>query len=367
MPITQIPFQDPVAPPEKPQPEQLDLYASDDWETAYRELDRVPHLLIQLQDDLTRSRRREAVWISVIVHLVLFIMLWNFKLIEDRFWHPVTVVPANARRDRDVTFLTLPPDLQKAPHRPSAVISDKDRTEMSRHPEPNQKNVLITPPAGSRGARGPRQAQPTPPQTMAQAQPQTQQPQQQAPPQSAPRPQFQSNQTSQLQMPTRPNNDFSKYAGEMSAGSAIQQAEQAAAASRSGGGGGGDEGLGRGARGRQMGPLEILSDTQGVDFGPYLQRVVQEVKAHWYELIPQSAEMKRGKLRIQFSILKDGRVADLQLAQSSGDTSLDRPAWGSITGSDPFPPLPTEFGGQSLMLRFTYYYLGNNPDASDLQ
>ena len=66
-------------------------------------------------------------------------------------------------------------------------------------------------------------------------------------------------------------------------------------------------------------------------------------------------------------LLKDGRVADLQLAQSSGDTSLDRPAWGSITGSDPFPPLPTEFGGQSLTLRFTYYYLANNPDASDLQ
>ena len=367
MPITQIPFQDPVAPPEKPQPEQLDLYETSDWETAYRELDRVPHLLIQLQDDLTRSRRREAAWISIIVHLVLCIMLWNFKLIEGHLWHSVVVVPVNASKDKDVTFLALPPDLQKAPHRPSAAISDKDRTSMSRHPE-LEKNVLITPPAGSRGQRGPRPPQAAPPQqAMAQNSPQVQQPQQ-APPQSVPRPQFQSNQTAQLQLPPeRPNNDFSKYAGEMSAGSAIQQAEQAAAANRGGGGGGGDDGLGRGSRGRQMGPLEILSDTQGVDFSPYLQRVYQEVKAHWYELIPQSAEMKRGKLKIQFSILKDGRVADLQLAQSSGDTALDRPAWGSITGSDPFPPLPSEFGGQYLTLRFTYYYLANNPDASDLQ
>ena len=49
MPITQIPFQDPVAPPEKPQPEQLGLYDQQDWETAYRDLDaHVPHLLIQL-------------------------------------------------------------------------------------------------------------------------------------------------------------------------------------------------------------------------------------------------------------------------------------------------------------------------------
>src|SRR5271163_3085787 len=58
MPITQIPFQDPVAPPEKPQPEQLGLYDVRDWETAYRDPDaNVPHLLIQLQDDLSRSRK----------------------------------------------------------------------------------------------------------------------------------------------------------------------------------------------------------------------------------------------------------------------------------------------------------------------
>ena len=80
MPITQIPFQDPVAPPEKPQAEQLGLYDAQGWETAYRDLDddaRVPHLLIQLQDDLARSRRREAAWISIIVHLVLMILIWS--------------------------------------------------------------------------------------------------------------------------------------------------------------------------------------------------------------------------------------------------------------------------------------------------
>ena len=72
-------FMTPVAPPPPPsklQPEQLGLYDTQDWENAYRDLDaRVPHLLIQLQDDLTRSRRREAAWISIIVHLLLFIVL----------------------------------------------------------------------------------------------------------------------------------------------------------------------------------------------------------------------------------------------------------------------------------------------------
>ena len=197
---------------------------------------------------------------------------------------------------------------------------------------------------------------------MAQNQPQ---PPSQQPAQETARPQFQSNQTAQLQVPARPNNSFSKYSTGMSAGSAIQQATQAVAANRGmGGGQDGNFGLGTGAHGAQMGPFEVLSDTQGVDFGPYLQRIVQEVREHWYQLIPVSAEMKKGKLAIEFAITKDGQVAGLKLVASSGDVALDRPAWGSITGSNPFPPLPPEFNGPYLALRFRYYY---NPDKADLQ
>jgi TonB family protein len=167
-------------------------------------------------------------------------------------------------------------------------------------------------------------------------------------------------------MPPRPNaNSFSKYTQGMSAGSAIQQATQAAAAQRGGGGGeGGDFGLGTGAHGRQMGQLDILSDTQGVDFGPYLTRILQDVRENWYHLIPPSAEMKKGKLAIEFAITKDGNVADLRVVASSGDVALDRPAYGSITASNPFPPLPSEFTGPYLSLRFRFYY---NPDKADLE
>jgi TonB family protein len=369
MPITQIPFQDPVAPPEKSQPEQLGLYDQQDWETAYRELDaRVPHLLIQLHDDLQRSRRREAAWISLVVHLVLLIFLLNFTRIEKYLpWHPVVVLPHDFAKDKGITFLTLPPDEQKITRRPNTnVSSDKDRIATSRHPELDPKElrkILPSPPPGAPGLRGPNAAQLTPPQ---QAMPNPSiQPQQGG---ATPRPQFETNQNAQLQTPAQQKNSFSKYTQGMSASSAMQQAAQGAAVRRgTGGGEGGDLGLNRGARGRQMGPAEILSDTQGVDFSPYLQRLIQEVKIHWYQLIPESAEMKRGKLRLEFGILKNGQVAGLKIVQSSGDDSLDRPAWGSITGSNPFPPLPSEFNGQVLYLRFTYFYLANNPDPTDLQ
>ena len=371
MPITQIPFQGPVAPPPPPdpQPEQLGLYDSQNWEAAYRDLDaRVPHLLIQLQDDLTRSRRREAAWISIIAHLLLFIALWNLPLIEKTMGiHGVMVVPVSPMQDKNVTFLPLPPDLQKPAHKPNTnVLSDKDRIATSRHPELDPKELrktLATPPPGRPGFEGRRAQKPSP------ASPpiaQSPAPPQARPQQAGQRPQFESNQTAQLQMPAHPNNSFSKYAAGMSAGSAIQQAAQAAATHRGGGGGGqeGDFGLGTGAKGRQQGALDILSDTQGVDFGPYLQRILQDVRENWYNLIPESAAMKKGKLAIEFAITKDGKVADMRLVASSGDVALDRPAWGSITQSNPFPPLPSEFTGPYLALRFRFYY---NPDKADLE
>ncbi len=363
MPITQIPFQDPVAPPEKPQPEQLGLYDARDWETAYRDLDaHVPHLLIQLQDDLSRSRRREAAWISIITHLVLIILVVNFQRFEKYipFWHPAIVLPSQNVNNKDVTFLALPPDMQKVPRKPNTnVMSDKDRVAMTRHPELDLKELrksLVTPPPGRPGASGPpAQQQPTP--GIAQNQPVPQSQPQQAPNQEI----------SQLQTPSKPNiSDFRKYAGSMSAGSAVNEAARAAAATRGAGqqGSGGDFGLGTGAHGRQTGALEILSDTQGVDFGPYLQRILQEVKDNWYRLIPESAEMKKGKLSIEFAITKDGQVAGMKLVATSGDPPLDRAAWGGITASNPFPPLPTDFKGPYLALRFRFFY---NPDKADLE
>ena len=125
-----------------------------------------------------------------------------------------------------------------------------------------------------------------------------------------------------------------------------------------------DYGLAIGADGRQLGAIDILSDPQGVDFGPYLKPMLQRVRKNWYLLIPESAERKKGKLAIEFAITKEGKLADMRLVATSGNTTLDRAAWGGITASNPFPPLPSEFTGSYLALRFRFYY---NPDKSDLR
>jgi len=206
---------------------------------------------------------------------------------------------------------------------------------------------------------GPRAPQPDP---QAMAQNQTPAPQQGQ--QQTQRPQFQSDQTAQLQAPARPNNAFAKYGGGMTPGQVIQQAAEAAAARRGGGGQEGDFGLNSPSHGRQYGNLEILSDTQGVDFAPYLQRILQEVRENWYRAIPESAEMKKGKLQIEFAITKEGKVVGMHVTLTSNDVALDRAAWAGISASNPFPPLPSEFTGPYLQLRFRFYY---NPDRADLE
>jgi len=363
MPITQIPFQDPVAPPEKPPAEQLGLYDAQGWETAYRSLEddaRVPHLLIQLQDDLARSRRREAAWISVIVHLILLIGLFNIERLEKYLpWH-TAVVAKKLTNGKDLTFLELPSDLQKVPKPNTNIASDKNRVATTRHPQLDVKElrkILASPPPGAPGSSG--LPQPPAQSSAGLAQNQAAQP-------PAPDPQI-----AQLQTPAAPNisNEFKKFGGPMSAGSAIQDATRAVASKRGAGGQGnnGDFGLGTGAHGRQVGSLEILSDTMGVDFGPYIKRVVHDVRQNWISAIPESAEMKHGNLIIEFAILKDGSIAGMKLVTTSGDIPLDRAAWAGIQGSNPLPALPSEFGGQYLALRFRFYYNPTKEESEGLE
>jgi TonB family protein len=366
MSITEIPPRNPVPATQAPPPPGGDLYDASGWETAYLEMHDVPALLIQLQDDLSRSRQREAFWISVVVHLAIVILVVNSGRLEGlmRKRSVILVSPQDLIKEKDLTYLELPPDEQKLTKRPDTNrISDKDRIATSKAPQLDRKELKKILDS----------ARPGPPGSQAQSQPAAPAPAAQGPqaPQAQPSPQPppDQNQAARLQTPPaeRPTPNFNT--GAMSAGSAIEQAARAAMSNRGGyGGDNGDYGLGQGKQGGEaIGPMDVLSDTMGVDFGPYLARVLHDVRENWYRIIPESARaplMKKGKVSIEFAILKNGQVAGLQIVGTSGDVALDRAAYGGITASKPFPPLPTEFGGQYLALRFHFYY---NPDKSDIQ
>ena len=111
--------------------------------------------------------------------------------------------------------------------------------------------------------------------------------------------------------------------------------------------------------GRTGSNLELLSDPMGVDFRPYLIRILAAVRRNW--MIPESARMgQRGRVVVQFAVDRDGKVPKLVIAAPSGAPPLDRAAVAGISASNPFPPLPAEFKGEQIRLQFTFTYNQQN-------
>jgi hypothetical protein len=115
-----------------------------------------------------------------------------------------------------------------------------------------------------------------------------------------------------------------------------------------------------GGRGIGMGyGVDILSDTQGVDFRDYITRLLATLKRNWYAVMPESANMgERGVVFTVFAINPDGSVSapDPTLERTSGKEPLDNAAMAAIHASNPFEPLPKQFHGPNLKLRIVFLY-----------
>jgi TonB family protein len=102
---------------------------------------------------------------------------------------------------------------------------------------------------------------------------------------------------------------------------------------------------------------QLLSDPMGVDFTPYLQRVLAAVKAYWETIMPASVKAgRRGNVSVQFAIQRDGTVRVAAYVQQTGDPSLDQAAIKAISGGGPFGPLPARFKGDEIHVQMNFAY-----------
>jgi len=102
---------------------------------------------------------------------------------------------------------------------------------------------------------------------------------------------------------------------------------------------------------------EILSDTQGVNFQPYLKDALKRIYWQWVKLIQDEARPprnKKGITSIRFTIKPDGTIAAVHLDESANDDALNGAAWGAITGVGKLPALPSTFHGPGLELRLHF-------------
>lgn len=323
------------------------------------------HLIVELEAEAARWRWRSMFLLSVVLHALLLLALVIAPQLFKRGAKLIGIRLEPERR-QETTFLTLPPDLLKRQPPPnSRILSDKNRQAQGPSPKVNPNGLRMpylrgnTPlPEIAGGAKAP---PPSPPPGAASPPPEPKTSGNNTP---APPPPKQ--QESQLKLmdvpPPSSGGDQSRLQMPYSTpGEAIQQSLQSAARGRATGAisGPGDSGSqlnNLNPNFSTQGPI-ILSDTRGVDFGPYLARVVYNVRRNWYAVIPESARLgQKGRVSLVFEIVKDGSVPEMRLVASSGSDPLDRAAIASIRASNPFPPLPEEFTGKHLVLQFNFLY-----------
>jgi len=289
------------------------------------------HLLDSLDDERSRARFRESIYISIIVYLAL---AWFLFYGPRVLWHqPRYIDPIALMKQHD---LQLSLNLPRA--RPAPRITPKiDRKTM----EALQQQARLTAPTPQPPAQQPQEearttAPPVPqPQLPLPSEPKPAQPSVESPLPAAPRPNIAQN--------------------NQSAHSAIQDAMRGALSGR----GGADYGSPSGSRGPLQAGATILSDTMGVDFSAYMRRLHDDIQRNWDPLIPEEVQpplLKKGITGIRFTILPDGKIGAMTLETKSGDVALDHAAWSAITSEGQFPPLPRQFHGPQLELRVGFFY-----------
>ena len=292
-------------------------------------------MISELEDERRWARLREGMLWAVLAHIAVLLALF----LLPRYIVMPKVVDKTAKLDKDeFTYMDTPrfrPKVEVKPLTKPPVIDKQTMDEMRK-----QSAAPVTPP--------PQETKP--PEQQAPVQPQPAQP----PP---PNPQAQVDAPRPATVPARPNFALN------SSNPADQLREAMRNAARSHGAGevGNQPSPGLSMHpGAGSGGVQVLSDTQGVDFSNWLQRWHWETEHTWDPLIPDEVNPpigKSGMVAIEFKVLPNGRLMpdSVHLVGRSGDTALDRAAWGALTGSN-YPPLPREFHGPYLELRAYFLY-----------
>jgi TonB family protein len=294
----------------------------------------------QLEDERRWARLREGFWIAILVHLLLLSAItWIPKYVLKV---PQVVDPFDAIKQRkDLAYLDLPPDAlrQTRPKLAPKPLREKPQVDKKTLEDLNRENL----PA------------PTPPPPPVQQEPEASvQPKPQPTQPLPPNPQSQVEAPRPSAVPARPN--FAMQS--QNPADQLKEAMRDAMRNRGAGNYGDQQPSVMPMHPGAGGGVQVLSNTQGVDFSEWLARWHYVTQRTWDPLIPDEVNppiLKSGVVAIRFKVLANGQVVDMQLEGRSGDTALDRAAWGAISGSS-YQPLPREFHGPYLELRAFFFY-----------
>jgi protein TonB len=98
------------------------------------------------------------------------------------------------------------------------------------------------------------------------------------------------------------------------------------------------------AGGLSLGAAVAAFDNPSFTYGYYVDQMLAKISSNWIRPPVGSGV----EALLSFRIHRDGRIADLRIARSSGLSSFDLAALRAVQSSSPLPPLPRAFREPSL-------------------
>jgi protein TonB len=91
-------------------------------------------------------------------------------------------------------------------------------------------------------------------------------------------------------------------------------------------------------------------------YGTYVDAMTRRISQNWLKSMVDSRVSSAPRVYLEFDIGRDGNISNIQVTQPSGIPTLDRSAQRAIYASNPLQPLPGDFRGSNVHVRFYFEY-----------
>lgn len=92
----------------------------------------------------------------------------------------------------------------------------------------------------------------------------------------------------------------------------------------------------------------------GERFGWYVAAVRGRISSNWLLSTVSTNILTAPRVYLNFDILRDGTITNVQITQSSGVPEVDRSALRAVLASNPLGPLPADYGGNRVSVEFYF-------------
>jgi periplasmic protein TonB len=103
-----------------------------------------------------------------------------------------------------------------------------------------------------------------------------------------------------------------------------------------------------------------MTGSGGGDFGSkyswYVDTVRNRISSNWQQSLIDPSVRFAPRATLSFTILRDGTITNIQVLQSSGNTSVDNSARRAILSSSPVTKLPNDYSGQVVNVEFWFEF-----------